>query len=190
MWSLRKPSIDSIGRFVDRQRKLDLSYSFVGASASTPPAGFVVDRTRVRLGSGEPVFLAAKAALQRWEQLRLGWLEPCPSDAPIQTGEVVCTLARVVGLWWLNACRIVYVIDESGPISRFGFAYGTLSTHAMAGEERFLIEWNRGDDSVWYEILAFSRPRHLLTRIGYPLVRLTQKRFGRESAAAMLRMVA
>lgn len=69
-------------------------------------------------------------------------------------------MGRAIGLWWLNACRIVYVVDESGPISRFGLAYGTLPGHVERGEERFMIEWNRGDNSVWYDILAFSRPNH------------------------------
>jgi uncharacterized protein (UPF0548 family) len=83
----------------------------------------------------------------------------------------------------------VYVVDESGPISKFGFAYGTLPGHVESGEERFLIEWDRADDSVWYDILAFSRPNHILIRLGYPIVRRTQKRFGRDSAASMLRAV-
>ena len=55
-------------------------------------------------------------------------------------------MGRAIGLWWLNACRIVYVVDESGPISKFGFAYGTLPGHVESGEERFLIEWDRGDE--------------------------------------------
>jgi uncharacterized protein (UPF0548 family) len=29
-------------------------------------------------------------------------------------------------------------------------------------EERFLIEWDHADDSVWYGILASSRPRNVL----------------------------
>jgi Domain of unknown function (DUF1990) len=37
--------------------------------------------------------------------------------------------------------------------------------------------------------LAFSKPNHFLTRLGYPVVRWTQKRFGRDSAASMLRAV-
>jgi uncharacterized protein (UPF0548 family) len=135
------------------------------------------------------VFTAAVAALRRWEQIHLGWLEAHPDDVPIKEGQVVAILARSFGLWWLNACRIVCVVDETGPLTKFGFAYGTLPAHAGSGEERFSIEWNRADDSVWYDILAFSRPRHLLTKIGYPIVRGTQKRFGRESAAAMLRAV-
>ena len=88
-----------------------------------------------------------------------------------------------------NACRIVAVFGDEGAVSRFGFAYGTLPDHVGTGEERFLVEWDRGDDAVWYDILAFSRPNHVLTRLGYPVVRRLQKRFGRDSAAAMLRAV-
>ena len=148
-----------------------------------------MDRTRIKLGEGEPVFQAAKAALQRWRQFDLGWMEAWPPETPIQTGEVVAIVARAIGLWTLNACKIVYVVDESGPISRFGLASGTLPDHAGRGEERFLIEWDHADNSVWYDILAFSRPNHFLTWLGYPIVRRTQKRFGRESAAAMLKAV-
>jgi uncharacterized protein (UPF0548 family) len=148
-----------------------------------------VDRTRIKLGEGEPVFEAARAALQRWSQFDLGWLEVWSPETPIRTGEVVVIVARTFGLWSLNACKIVYVVDESGPIRRFGLAYGTLPDHAARGEERFLVEWDQVDNSVWYDILAFSRPNHFLTRLGYPIVRRTQKRFGRESAAAMIKAV-
>ena len=153
----------------------------------TPPTGYVVDRTRVKLGNGETVFLAAKAALEQWEHLRLGWLAASSPPTPIQTGEVVAVIARTAGVWWLNACRIVYVVDEKVPVRRFGFAYGTLPDHAESGEEQFLIGSGPSGDSVWYDILAFSRPRHVLAKIGYPIVRRMQKRFGRESAAAMKR---
>jgi uncharacterized protein (UPF0548 family) len=186
MLSLRKPSVDALTRFLAAQKSLPFSYAAVGASAAVPPAGYVVDRTRMRLGVGKVVFQSACAALRRWEQFRLGWVEAWPSDTPIQIGAVVAVLGRALGLWWLNACRIVYVADETGPLSRFGFAYGTLPDHAESGEERFLIEWDQRDDSVYYDILAFSRPNHFLTRAGSPIVRRLQKRFARDSAAAML----
>ena len=189
MLFLRRPTAEAIRAFLAAQARLDLTYSTVGATATTPPAGYVVDHTRMRLGAGEKVFTAAKEALERWQQFRLGWLEASPEETPIKEGQVVAILARSIGLWWLNACRIVIVLDEDGPVRRFGFAYGTLPDHAGSGEERFLVEWDREDDSVWYDILAFSRPRHFLTRLGYPWLRRTQKRFGRESAAAMCRAV-
>ena len=99
----------------------------------------------------------------------------------------MAVIAQLFGIWWLNACRILYVIDESGPITKFGFAYGTLPDHAASGEERFLIEWDHADDVVWYDILAFSRSRHFLVRFGYPITRRVQKRFARDSTAAMSR---
>jgi uncharacterized protein (UPF0548 family) len=189
MWSLRKPSADALRDFLAGQRELPFTYGAVGATAGTPPAGFVVDRTRIKLGEGEAVFRSAIAALKQWEQLNLGWVQAWHSDTPIQTGEVVAVMGRAVGVWWLNACRIVSVVDEAGPVSKFGFAYGTLPGHVESGEERFLVEWDRGNDGVWYDILAFSRPHHVLTRLGYPVVRRLQRRFGRDSAAAMLRAV-
>jgi uncharacterized protein (UPF0548 family) len=189
MLSLRKPSVESIRRFLTVQAKLPFSYAAVGATAQAPPAGYAVDRTRIKLGEGEQTFQAAKAALRRWEQFRLGWVEAWSPDAPIQSGEVVAVVARAVGFWWLNCCRIVYVVDDSGPIDKFGFAYGTLPGHVESGEERFLIEWDRSDNNVWYDILAFSRPHHFVTRIGQPFVRRMQKRFWRDSAQAMRRAV-
>jgi uncharacterized protein (UPF0548 family) len=188
MW-LRKPSAESVCDFLTVQAKLRFTYSAVGATARTPPAGYVVDHTRLKLGQGESAFRSAIAALRRWEQFRLGWVEASPPDTALEPSEVVAVMGRAFGLWWLNACRIVYVVDEAGPISRFGFAYGTLPGHVESGEERFLIEWDKRDDAVWYDILAFSRPHHLLTRLGQPVARRLQKRFGRDSAASMLKAV-
>jgi uncharacterized protein (UPF0548 family) len=79
------------------------------------------------------------------------------------------------------------VIDEKqNGKAQFGFAYGTLPDHVERGEERFTVEWRKDeDDSVWYEIYAFSRPKHPLARIGCPIARMLQKRFVRDSLAVM-----
>jgi uncharacterized protein (UPF0548 family) len=183
MLLLKKPSVEFLRRFLEAQSRLGFSYEAVGASRADPPRGFVVDHTRVRLGRGKPLFEAGSEALRRWTQFRLGWVEAWPSEAAIRQDEVVAVLARISVFWWLNACRIIYVVDEP---HRFGFAYGTLPDHAEAGEERFLIECDPADDSVWFDILAFSRPNHLLTRLAYPWVRRCQKRFAREAVAALL----
>jgi uncharacterized protein (UPF0548 family) len=189
LFSLRKPSTAVLRRFLAAQGTLAFSYAAVGATAETPPAGYNLDHTRVKLGVGEPVFHAAIAAMRRWEQFRLGWVDAWSPDTPIQPGAVVAVMGWALGVWRLNACRIVYVVDETGPITRFGFAYGTLPGHVESGEERFLIEWNRGDDSVWFDIVAFSRPNHFLTRVGSVIMRRLQKRFAREAGEAMLRAV-
>jgi uncharacterized protein (UPF0548 family) len=189
MVSLRRPSGETIRAFLASQSGLGLTYEAVGATAAVPPEGYAVDHTRIKLGEGEEVFLRAKAALGRWEQFRLGWVEAWPPEAPIQAGVVVAVVARTFGLWWLNACRVVYVVDEPGRVRRYGFAYGTLPDHAGTGEERFLVGWDRASGEVWYDILAFSRPHIVLTRLAYPYLRRVQKRFGKESAAAMVRAV-
>ena len=187
--SLKKPSTESIRQFLAGQSTCDFTYTAVGATARTPPSGYVIDHTRIKLGEGERAFHSARAALQRWQHFQLSWVEAWPPDAPIQPGEVVAVLGHAIGLWWLNACRIVYVVDELGSVNKFGFAYGTLPAHVASGEERFLVEWNQSDNAVWYDILAFSKPNHFLTRLGYTFVRRMQKRFARESAAAMLAAV-
>jgi uncharacterized protein (UPF0548 family) len=183
MFLLRKPSPSTIRAFLEDQAKLAFTYPAVGATAATPPTGYVVDHTRIKLGTGQAAFIATKNALKRWEQFRLGWVEPCWPDTAIESGQVVGVLARSCGLYSLNACRIVYVVDEP---KKFGHAYGTLPGHVESGEERFTVEWH-GDDSVWYDILAFSRPNHTLARLGYPWVRRLQRRFARDSVAAMKR---
>ena len=190
MLFLRKPAAETIRAFLAAQSKLDLTYPAAGATAAAPPAGYVVDRTRIKLGAGAGTFAAARAALGRWEQFRLGWVEAWPPQTPIRAGQVVAVIARLWGLWWLNACRIVYLVDKDGPVRRYGFAYGTLPGHAESGEERFTVEWHEQDDTVWYDILAFSRPHYVLVRVGYPFARRLQRRFARDSAAAMRQALA
>lgn len=189
MLLFRRPNSTVIRKFLDEQRMLNFSYSAVGATATNPPKDFVVDHTRIKLGEGEQVFNAAQTALSRWEHFHLGWVEAWFPETVIKPDEVVAILAHCVGCWWLNACRIVYVVNEEGTIRKFGFAYGTLPDHAEMGEERFQVEWNMNTGEVSYDILAFSRPHHILSRLGYPLVRRMQKRFARDSATAMLRAI-
>lgn len=128
-------------------------------------------------------------ALRGWRMLSLGWASVYPHDREIVPGRTVAVVARHYGFWSLNACRIVYVVDEVGGADgfrRYGFAYGTLPDHGAVGEERFTVEWRPADDSVWYDLYALSRPGHPLARLGYPLARALQRRFARASKQAMV----
>src|SRR5215813_10066811 len=187
MLLFRRPELDEFVRFISDQTGKPFSYPAVGATSGKPPAGFIVDHNRVRLGNGEDMFASACRALSAWKIFDVGWVEVFPPDAPIVMGSTVAVLAGMFALWFLNACRIVYTVQEDGPLRRFGFAYGTLPEHAESGEERFIIEWNRGDDSVWYDLLAFSRPNQFLAKIAYPVARELQKRFASDSLQAMVR---
>ena len=75
MLSLRRPSTGAIREFLATQSKLGFTYSAIGATAIVPPVGYAVDHARIKLGEGEEVFTRAKAALGRWDQFRLGWVE-------------------------------------------------------------------------------------------------------------------
>jgi uncharacterized protein (UPF0548 family) len=190
MFTWRQPSNQLIHRQIAAQAELDFTYEAVGATAATAPKDFTLDHTRIRLGEGQAVFAAAAQALREWRQFELGWIEAMPRDTPLETGNVVAVVARALGIYSCNFARIVYTLDDTfDGVRRFGFAYGTLPDHVESGEERFLIEWDTMEGSVYYDILAFSRPRHVIARLGYPLVRRMQRRFGRDSTAAMLRIV-
>jgi uncharacterized protein (UPF0548 family) len=182
MFSILQPSCSAIDGFLLRAKTEEFSYAEVGSSAGTIPDGYTVDRNSVRLGAGPETFRAAVAALGAWEMFNLQWLRVYPRGAVIEPGTTVAVVVRHFGFWSLNACRIVNVFDEQ---RRCGFAYGTLAQHAAKGEERFSIVWNESDDSVYYEILAFSRPRQWQARLAWPLSRMLQRKFARDSMAAM-----
>jgi uncharacterized protein (UPF0548 family) len=188
-----RPSRERIQKFIDSERDAPFNYSEVGATRGVLPAGYFVNHGRIRLGQGESVFRKAVAALNAWKMFDLDWLELCWPDAPIEEGTVVGVLARHLGFWSVNPTRVVFLLDEADgqmrQMRRTGFAYGTLRAHGMQGEETFIIEWHRGDDSVWYDLRSFSRPKRLMTALGYPIVRRLQRRFALESPLAMLRAV-
>ena len=127
------------------------------------------------------------AAIRGWQMFNIPWVHSVLAQ---------CSRYRLEPrsrFWWiisgfhsLNACRIVYAVDEDGPIKRFGFAYGTLWEHAESGEERFTVEWRRNEDEVWYDILAFSRPGKWRPnwRIRF---RGASRKFAEASKLAMLR---
>lgn len=185
-WS--RPSPSAIAAFLAGLKNQRFSYDEVGRSRGEMPSGYTVDHNRVRLGTGAEVFERAKSAIRLWKMFDLSWVNLCWPGTHIEPGAVVASLMSHLGFWSLNGCRIVYLIEERGTTERFGFAYGTLLDHAEIGEERFLVEFNPEHQEVWYDIRAFSRPR-TLARLGYPITRGLQRRFVRDSKAAMLRAV-
>ena len=189
MFFLSEPSADTVASFIDTQRDLPFSYQAVGATNGKPPPGFVVDHNRIQLGTGAAVFEEAKEALSTWKQFDLGWVSIAPAGVPVNVGATVAVKAHAFGTWSLSAARVVYIINEAGPTERFGFAYGTLPDHVETGEERFQVEWDLSDDTVWYDILAFSRPHHSLVKMAAPLARRLQKQFARESMKRMIKEV-
>ena len=148
MFTLRKPSVEDLRQFILCQETQSFFCPFVGATQEIPPVGYDVDHNRVQLGTGQETFERAKAALRRWEMFNLGWVQLHGSDVPIAIDSTVAVVAKVWGLWLTNACWIVYVREETGPVETFGFAYGTLPAHVERGEERFLVQWDQQEFGV------------------------------------------
>jgi uncharacterized protein (UPF0548 family) len=69
-------------------------------------------------------------------------------------------------------------------LKKYGFAYSTLPGHGGRGEERFTVEYHAEDQSVWYDLYAFSRPG-FFAALGYPFTRALQKRFAVDAKVAM-----
>jgi uncharacterized protein (UPF0548 family) len=181
-----RPSEEKIRQLITAQRDAPFSYNEVGATRGEFPAGYGALRADSELGRGENYFTKACAAVREWKMFEVPNLRLHFPATPIEAGNVVAVLARHFGFWSLNFCRIVYVVDEDGPVRRFGFAYGTLREHAERGEERFVVEWDRNSDRVSYHIASFSRPAGVVV-LAAPIARLLQKQFLRESVNAMRR---
>lgn len=162
-----------------------LSYTHHGGVEKPPQRGFIVDIHRIQLGQGEAVYQQACMDLDRWSMFP-PWTRVHRTKTEQKPGALVAMVVQIFGLWWINPCRILTRWDSP---SRHGFSYGTLPEHAECGEERFMVE-RMPDGSVWYEIRAFSRPRHWMTRLAFPVARWWQLRFVRDSQAAMKKLSA
>ena len=182
MFLVRRPSRNVIDRFLADSERLPLSYGPVGMVDAALP-GYDRDEVLVPIGRGREDFLRACEALRAWRQFNLGWVEVFPPMAPIAPGTVVAVLIRHLGFWSLNGNRIVYTRGDGA--TSFGFAYGTLTNHAERGEELFELTMDEDTGEVTYRIRAASRPRAALTRAGYPIARMLQARFRRDSVRAM-----
>jgi uncharacterized protein (UPF0548 family) len=185
MFCAQRPSTDAIERFLRDSQDLPLSYGPIGI-VREKSVGRRFDERMSVIGHGKADFDRARAALMAWKQFDIGWVEVFPHHAPVAVGTVVAVLIRHLGFWSLNGCRVLYTVGSRAD-ARFGFAYGTLTNHAEAGEELFEVFVDPETDVVMYRICATSWPRATLARIGQPIVRLLQARFRRDSAAVMTR---
>ena len=185
MFLARRPSLETIDRFVRESQDLPLSYGPIGLVRTVNAND--LDDTTVAIGHGVADFERARAALMGWKQFEVGWIETFPRHAPVAVGTVVAVLIRHLGFWSLNGCRVLYNVGGLDDAARFGFAYGTLTNHAENGEELFEVFIDPQTDEVIYRIRAISWPQAPLARIGQPIVRVLQERFRDHSAAAMRR---
>lgn len=190
MFLLSRPTERQIHDLLEAQRDLPLSYPEAGASRNHVPAGYPLNRGEALLGVGEDSYRRGVEALRAWTMYRLPWTRLVGCESPPAPGRVVAAVVSHFGFWSVNPCRVVYA-EETGDAGerRFEFAIGTLPDHAERGEERFRVRWWQEDDSVRFDLFSFAAPRHPLVKAAFPLMRMLQRRFAREAAAAVRRAV-
>ena len=96
------------------------------------------------------------------------------------------TLSCLNAIWGPNANRIID--DEQTPQQR-SFTWATTRRHVLCGEERLTVSYDDASDEVHFEVLSFSRPRHLFSWAAYPYVVAQQKRFARDATERMVTAV-
>ena len=147
---------------------LRLTYSDVGATAGTLPAGYHHLHKSAVIGRGRPRFDQAAETGMRWGMLRgAGLRVDATTEIAAVGSEVIVHLGPVRA-----PCRVVYVVDEP---NRCGFAYGTLPRHAESGEELFLVRYEPTSDEVFAEVVAFSRHATWWSRAASPVTSLVQR---------------
>ena len=173
MFRIRTPDARHLSHFLARERTSPLTYTEVGASFDRDlPDGYHHVRASTDLGHGDQVWTRACAGIRAWAAHRGAGITIAPADAPIEEGTTVAVITAVGPVRVLAACRIVRVVDEP---NRFGFAYGTLPSHPEEGEEHFVVTRNDAG-AVRFDVVAFSRPHDLLTKLGGPIPRRLQAR--------------
>ena len=179
--SLKYPDKETLDWFLEGRKQEVFSYKELGQSQEKRIIGYDNDHNKILLGQGEVIWENAKTALNNWQQFPEPWTKIYPNTTPLLKGNTVVVLFKLFGLWWHNSARIVYNYDEA---DRYGFAYGTLLEHVEQGEEFFWIERDKKGD-IYYHIQAFSKPRFWLAKLAYPIARMYQRKFVKESLASM-----
>jgi uncharacterized protein (UPF0548 family) len=149
-----------------------------GHESGQLPFLFAHDSSISVIGHGEVTFAEARRAFAKWAMFNLGWVRVANPDARIVSGQLVAVEVESLGLWTVNLRRILEVIDTPRV---FGFLYATTEMHVEEGEERFLLELDAESGAVAYKLEAVSRPRNTLARLGFPITRMFQRRFARDS---------
>ena len=186
VFHLLPPGAELVDRALGAAAHAPLSYAPVGGTEGPLPAGWDHDDQARVVGRGDAAWDAAREAVRRWVPFSMPWVRVHDPALPLAEGAHVAFTSHQLGLWTLNVCRVVAVWD--GP-TRFGFAYGTLDGHVVAGEERFLAARDPATGEVSFGIRKFSRPNHVLVRLAGPVARRLQRQFTADALDAVARFV-
>ena len=171
MFLIHRPGERRIGEVLASQEGVGFSYPEVGATRTQAPVGYQMHRERFALGSRPGAFERARQAIGRTRHRS----RQHGRGAGASSGILVAPRGADC-LRGGRAAEIRLCLRHSGGARGIG--------RGMARVEQ------QDDHLVWYEVLAFSREKDVLAKIGYPFTRSLQRKFLRDSGLAMQRAVA
>ncbi|BCB77654.1 DUF1990 family protein [Phytohabitans flavus] len=162
------------------------TYPETGATLRGPlPAGYRHLRRRMRVGAGAKAYASAVEAVLTWRMHKAMGVR-VQASAPRAAAGVTVTTRPSLGPVGLDApCVVVWA--EHGE-RQGGFGYGSVGRHPLRGEEAFVVTRDE-DDTVWLEIVAFSRPVLWWLRLAGPLLPVFQRFYAQRCGAALRRLV-
>lgn len=164
---------------------IGVTYPEVGATRLGPlPPGYRHLTYRTRVGRGGLVMDAAARALLGWRMHEEAGVRVDATPRWAAPGLVVVSHIGLGRLRLRAPCRVVWTETSQ---RRVGFGYGTLPGHPVRGEEAFVLTYTP-DDTVWFEVRAFSRPSRWHMRLAGPLGPVLQREYARRCGAALRRL--
>ncbi|MFF8841786.1 DUF1990 family protein [Streptomyces sp. NPDC015127] len=159
-----------------------LTYPETGATRHGPlPDGYHHLHHTTRVGRGRAAFEAAGAAVTGWRMHRASGARMQATADRAEAGVRVLVSPGAGPLRLTAPCEVIWAVYEK---DRTGFAYGTLTGHPECGEEAFTVDLH-DDGSVWFTVLAFSRPAAWYTRLAGPLVPVAQRLYAMRLGRAL-----
>lgn len=184
MKSFFKPSSAAITAWLSTIRTQTPTFDIDSKDATR---GHFKDRFRIQLGSGHDCYRKACQAIAEWKMFPTSMATLTPATPAVEEGADLAVTFHAGPLWTTNPCRIVSVVNEqSTNHESFSIAYATLPGHVEQGWEQFKVALNNEDDTVWYEINVYSRPKWRPVWLVLPYARHQQGRFRQLSGEAML----
>lgn len=163
------------------------TYPEVGATRLGPlPDGYHHLHHRTRVGRGRSDFATAGAAVTEWRVHRAAGARVNASAARAEDGGGVRVSLGLGPVRFTAPCEVVWTAYER---DRTGFGYGTLDRHPECGEECFVVDL-ADDGTVWFTVMAFSRPASWYARLAGPLVPPVQRWYARRLGRSLRRIVA
>lgn len=168
-------------------RATALNYPEIGATRLGPlPDGYHHLHHTTRIGRGRAAFEEAGGAVTTWRMHRRSGARVRTEAVRAEPGTRLEVSAGLGPLRLTAPCEVVWTAYEK---DRTGFAYGTVQGHPERGEESFVVDI-RDDGSVWFTVMAFSRPAAWYSRLAGPAVPVLQQWYARRLGRTLRQIAA